>query len=73
MTINGKGSNVETNDLLSCGRSMGLPSHKSRRILGEVAEAVADWMEIAADVGIREETAKAIRDRTCCTREPLLK
>ena len=73
MTINGKGSNVETNDLLSCGRSMGLPSHKSRRILGEVAEAVADWMEIAADVGIREETAEAIREKICCAQEPPLR
>lgn len=61
MTINGKTRAITTDDLLACGKRMGISSRKGRQILGEVAEATTLWLDIAADVGVREETAAAIQ------------
>lgn len=69
MTVNGKRAGLDTRDLIQCGESMGLSRRKSWRILSEVAEALDMWMEIAADVGIKEETALAISDRIGISRE----
>ena len=68
MTINGKKSNISTNDMISCGQNMDIKTSKCRKIIEEVRDAVKEWPEVAHSVGVRESTADLINkeiERSC--------
>ena len=68
MTINGKRSNISTNDMISCGQNMDIKTSKCRKIIEEVRDAVKEWPEVAHSVGIRVSTADLINkeiERSC--------
>lgn len=60
MLVNGKSENILLEDLLVAGKNMGISSVTCKHIIDEVRQAVAQWMSLADQVGIRESTAKAI-------------
>ncbi len=62
MTINGKSSKISREDLIACGRNMGVRRPKAERILDEVASQVSRWDTFAQKAGVREQTCIAIRD-----------
>ena len=62
MTINGKSRNIGYEDLIACGRNMGVSRVKSERIIDEVASQVSRWEIYARQAGVREKTYAAIQD-----------
>lgn len=62
MLINGKSENILLEDLLNAGKNMGISSVTCKNIINEVQHAVAQWITLANQVGIRETTATAINE-----------
>jgi serine/threonine-protein kinase HipA len=60
MTVNGKRDGFVLADLLECSAVVSMQRSRARAIVGEVAEAVADWMSFADRVGIPESRAVEI-------------
>ena len=60
MTINGKRSDITVADLADVARVADLPRRRYRRIIDEVTDAVAQWPQIAAEVGVDETLAAHI-------------
>jgi serine/threonine-protein kinase HipA len=60
MLINNKMENINIEDLISCGKAMGLGRVKCVSILEEVKAAVNEFADIAANVGVRAQTIDAI-------------
>ncbi len=64
MTINGKSSDIQIEDLFECGKKMDLKKNKCKKIICEVSNAVAQWTHFASSVGLREQTIELI-DNEC--------
>lgn len=60
MLVNGKKEGITCNDMIACGRNMDISTSRCNRMISDVANAVAQWPQIASDNGIREKTAEAI-------------
>ena len=60
MTINGKKSKIEPQDILSAGKAMGISRQKCNSICEEVLEAVKNFRQLALDAGIKEQTVNLI-------------
>lgn len=61
MSVNGKFAEIRTKDLLAVADQFMVPAAK--RILGEVADAVASWPTLADDAGISVERKRMISER----------
>ena len=61
MLINGKKDHITREDLLQCGKNMDISTRRCNTIIEQVKTATDDWMEIAQENGIREQTAELIR------------
>ena len=61
MFINGKKDHITREDLLQCGKNMDISTRRCNTIIEQVKTATEDWMEIAQENGIREQTAELIR------------
>ncbi|MCI5641476.1 MAG: type II toxin-antitoxin system HipA family toxin [Lachnospiraceae bacterium] len=61
MLINEKNEHILREDLLAAGKHMGISAVASKNIIAQVQEAIAEWMSLADQVGIRENTATAIQ------------
>lgn len=61
MTINGKRDNVDRDDCLAAARRMSIREPRAREIIGHVTEAVAQWMNHAADAQLPEQAALSIQ------------
>ena len=62
MTINNKMEGIEQEDLISCGKNMGLSRTKCLGIIEDVKSAVSGFADIATEVGIRSQTIDLITD-----------
>ena len=60
MTINGKASGIGYNDLIQCGRSMGVPAEYCRKTIEAVSAVVENFSGYAEKCGIDEERIKTI-------------
>lgn len=60
MLINNKMENFESEDLISCGKNMGLGRSRCMSIIEEVKSAVGRFADIAIEVGIRTQTIDLI-------------
>ena len=60
MTLNGKDSDFESNDLIAFGKRIGLSERYCREALGEISNVVNHWMDFAEKCGINEKRAKDI-------------
>ncbi|SCW59431.1 serine/threonine-protein kinase HipA [Ruminococcaceae bacterium YRB3002] len=60
MTVNGKTAGITEQDLLSCGRYMGLGPEYCRRAIRHVNSIVSDWMTYAERSGLTEERAISV-------------
>lgn len=60
MSINGKTKQINENDILSCGTSMGLNIAKCKNIIRQTKEVVGHWADYAAQCGISEKRAMEI-------------
>ena len=61
MTINGKTNHIEEEDILTCGKTMGLSRAFCRREIGQIRSVADRWMEYAQQAGISERRADEIR------------
>jgi len=61
MTINGKSSGLNDDDLISAGKSMDISSAKCKRIIDEVERAIKKWPEYADRVGMSDLTKKSVK------------
>ena len=61
MSVNGKLSGITTEDLFEAGANMNISRARCRRIVNDVAGAVAAWQEYALEAEISEETMEAIK------------
>lgn len=60
MLVNGKSANINRDDLIASGKSMGISTQKCKNIISEI-ETVANNMEkYFENVNIKEETYNAI-------------
>ena len=60
MTINGKRDDITVADLREVARVGGIVQGRYRRVLEEITFAVRQWLQIADDVGIDADRARAI-------------
>ena len=61
MSVNGKLENISTEDLLVAAQSMSISTTRAKRILGEVAGALADWPRFAEEAELPEATMRAVQ------------
>ncbi len=61
MSVNGKSSDIETDDLITCGKSMGLSLLFCRKVIAETEAVVLNWLVYAEKSGIGEKRALEIR------------
>lgn len=61
MTINGKQKGLEKEDLLVCGKNMGISRSKAVKIIDAVFEGVSCWDEFASIAGVAEEKMEMIK------------
>ena len=61
MSVNGKSSDIETDDLVTCGKSMGLSPLFCRKVISETETVVLNWLVYAEKSGIGEKRALEIR------------
>lgn len=57
MTINGKSKEITENDMLECGRKMGLGARFCKSVIDHTKNVISDWMNYAEKCGIAEKTA----------------
>ena len=57
MSVNGRTKEISYNDLMECGKTMGLNASKCKDIIERVGKTVADWMLYADKCGINEKRA----------------
>lgn len=57
MSVNGRTKDISYNDLMECGKTMGLNTSKCKDIIEQVGKTVADWMLYADKCGINEKRA----------------
>lgn len=62
MTVNGKRTKIQVDDLVACGQNMDLKSFKCKKIIEEVKEAIFEWENIAHSVGIKNSTISLIQN-----------
>jgi serine/threonine-protein kinase HipA len=60
MSINGKTKNITDEDMMSCGKTMGLNVLFCKNVIAQTKEVVSQWMSYAEKCGIREARAEAI-------------
>lgn len=60
MSVNGKSSGISKDDITECGKRMGLSARKMNKIISEVVDAVEGFIDIAEEVGIREDSVQTI-------------
>lgn len=63
MSVNGKLDNITAEDLLASAGSMNLSAVRAKRILGEVADALAGWSRFAEEASVTESVMNAIREQ----------
>lgn len=61
MTINGKQKGLEKEDLLVCGKNMGISRSKAVKIIDAVFEGVSCWDEFASIAGVAEKKMEMIK------------
>lgn len=66
MKINGKQDEIETDDIIACGRSMDISDKKLKEIMSQVMYAVEKWDEYAHDAGIKENIMLEIKRHHKC-------
>ena len=62
MTVNGKKSNIDLEDLLVAGERMGLKKRKCMDIIIRISSVVSNFERYAEEVKIREKTYRSIKD-----------
>lgn len=60
MSLAGKRSGFERDDLLRFATATGLKRPTARRVVDQVVDAVADWPRFAADAGVPPEDIRRI-------------
>lgn len=55
MSVNGKKTGIETEDILCSGKIAGLVEKECRKIIAEVRDAVAEWERFAAEAEVKDE------------------
>ena len=60
MSINSKTTEIKQDDLIQCGKIMGIKISKCRKIIYEVFEIVKDYESIACSLNIKESTIKLL-------------
>lgn len=61
MTINGKSREVSYDDLITCGKNMGLNIRKCKDIIEETKRVVSNWMSYSEKSHITEKRAEEIK------------
>ena len=61
MTINGKSREVSDDDLIACGKNMGLNIRKCKDIIEETKRVVSNWMGYSEKSHITEKRAEEIK------------
>jgi serine/threonine-protein kinase HipA len=61
LTINGRGRDIERNDLLAAAQAQSINTRRAAEIIDEVATAVAKLPSIANDFGVSKTTAKELK------------
>lgn len=61
MTVNGKQTNLEPDDLILCGRNMGLSDNEIRRIIENTVRSISKWESFASEAGLSERPMEEIR------------
>lgn len=61
MTINGKQTNLVPQDLITCGRNMGLSDNEIRKIIESTANSISKWDGFASEAGLSEKPMEEIR------------
>ncbi len=61
MTVNGKRDAITMQDLLSTARNMGVKNAEAERIISEVRESQAGWLQFAEKAELQESTAMKIQ------------
>ena len=61
MSVNGKRLGIEDGDILACARFANMRERKARAVLGEVKDAVREWLRFAAEAEVRDDFAETIR------------
>ncbi|NOX48684.1 MAG: HipA domain-containing protein, partial [Chlorobi bacterium] len=64
LSINGKRSNINRNDLLSIAKANSI--RKPDRIIDEIKTIVCNWQEYAPKAGVNKELRKAINQNLAC-------
>ena len=62
MTVNGKRDAITMQDLLSTARNMGVKNAEAERIISEVRESQAGWLQFAEETDLQESTAMKIQE-----------
>jgi serine/threonine-protein kinase HipA len=62
MTMNGKSSGIDSDDILDFGHRIGLGASFCKGVISEVAETVGSWMKYADKCGIHEDRATEIAE-----------
>lgn len=55
MSVNGKKTGIETEDILCSGKIAGLVEKECRKIIAEVRDAVAEWERFASEAEVKDE------------------
>lgn len=55
MSVNGKKTGIETEDILCSGKIAGLAEKECRKIIAEVRDAVAEWERFASEAEVKDE------------------
>ena len=55
MSVNGKKTGIETEDILCSGKIAGLAEKERRKIIAEVRDAVAEWERFASEAEVKDE------------------
>ena len=61
MTINGKNTNINREDLLIAGKNMGIKANRCKEIINQVTDIVKQFPDYAKEVGIKEKTINSIQ------------
>ncbi len=60
MTINGKSNDISDDDMMSCGKKMGLSSRFCKTTIKHIQDVIEDWPDYAERCGIDNDTVLAI-------------
>ena len=60
MTINGKSKNISYDDLMQCGKTMGLSKRKIDSIINEVIVAASNWSHLAYSFNLNSKAIEYI-------------